>query len=430
MVGIAAKGSFSRKLLKSGLGSAGVNVLQRLLALGSGIILARGLGTEGYGTYAYALAMMGLLMIAAEAGIPNLLMREVAACQAREQWGALKGAIVRGSQVVLVVSLLVMLLGHACLWFFRNHFDSSFYVTTLIMLLVLPMAATLRTMASAIKGLHRVVAGQAIEMLVPPSLMLIVLVPVFLLSTKYRAPEYVMGAQLVTMFIVLLLSLVLLRRLVSVEVLIAPRVMPSGAWVRRAIPFTLIGGALIINNQADVIMLGWFRPVSEVGVYRVSSQSAMLVGFLLQAGGAVAGPHFASLFANNDKHKIAKLLRRTTLLAALGSLPIALALVFYGDIILALVFGEPYRVGGLTLAILTVGYFANVSFGPVGMLLQMVGEESVTARLLWVTAGLNIVLNLILIPNFGSVGAAIATAVSVALYHGILRVIVRSRIGV
>ena len=63
--------------LASGVGA--INVMDRALGLVLGIVMARWLGVEGYGTYAFVMSVVVLLLILARLGLPDLLMREIAA---------------------------------------------------------------------------------------------------------------------------------------------------------------------------------------------------------------------------------------------------------------------------------------------------------------------------------------------------------------
>ncbi|MBD3756183.1 MAG: oligosaccharide flippase family protein, partial [Gammaproteobacteria bacterium] len=109
------------RLVRSALGSAGVQAANRAIALVLGVVLARSLGPDGYGVYAFAFALMSLLMVAAEAGVPTLLMREVAAAEGSGDWGLLRGALQRGVQFVGLVSLTIAVSGLVVLVLFADR---------------------------------------------------------------------------------------------------------------------------------------------------------------------------------------------------------------------------------------------------------------------------------------------------------------------
>ena len=80
-------------------------------------------------------------------------------------------------------------------------------------------------------------------------------------------------------------------------------------------------------------------------------------------------------------------------------------------------FGEEFTKGYGVLSILLVGQTINAIAGSVGFLMVMTGHQTVAAKVLGSSAILNIVLNASLIPAYGAIGAAIATAVSTAFWN-------------
>nr|MDA3877929.1 polysaccharide biosynthesis C-terminal domain-containing protein [Halothiobacillus sp.] len=204
----------------------------------------------------------------------------------------------------------------------------------------------------------------------------------------------------------------------------------SRQWLKSALPFTLIGGAGIINNQADIIMLGWFGSTADVGIYRVAVQGATLVAFGLQAANAVIAPHFARLYAQGDMKKLQRLVTGSARMVLLAALPLALAFVFAGGTIVTWVFGSEFAASHLPLAILALGQLANAAFGSVGLLLNMTGNESHMARIVLQTALLNVVLNGLLIPFYGMSGAAVASTISLLIWNALLFLRVGKSLGV
>jgi O-antigen/teichoic acid export membrane protein len=103
--------------------------------------------------------------------------------------------------------------------------------------------------------------------------------------------------------------------------------------------------------------------------------------------------------------------RRISLAAAL---PLAIALFIAGDVIVEWVFGQAYNGAHLPLVILAVGQLVNAAFGPVGIFLNMTGNEKLNSMLLWSTVAGNIVMNSVMIPIAGISGAALASSLSLA----------------
>ena len=423
-------GSLRRQLVRGGIGSALIRVINQLLSLALGIILARSLGAEGYGVYVYAFALFTVLLVFSELGMPTLLLREVAAAQALQDWSRLRGVTVRASQIVLTASVASAMAVAFVLWKLRAGLSAEQINTLTWVIVLLPLTALTKTITSAIRGLQHVVKAQALEMLMRPALVLLGVGALFALAQEKRLPQNAMTIQLGVAIVMLCVAAVTLYRCLPQLAHTAIAKFRTRDWLFSAIPLTLIGSSGIINAQADILMLGVFRSSEDVATYRVAVQGAMLVAFGLQTANSVIAPQFARLYAQGDNERLQRLVTASARVVLLAALPVAVAFVLAGGTIASWVFGPEFAKSHTPLAILSAGQLVNAAMGSVGFLLNMTGHERDTARIMLFTAALNILLNLALIPAFGSAGAASATTVSLALWNIFLFRAVKKRIGI
>ncbi|MGH2542589.1 MAG: polysaccharide biosynthesis C-terminal domain-containing protein, partial [Ardenticatenaceae bacterium] len=159
-------------------------------------------------------------------------------------------------------------------------------------------------------------------------------------------------------------------------------------------------------------------------------QGATLVAFTLTAANMVLAPYIAQLYAAGDNTRLQHMVTRGAQVILLTALPVAGTFIFFGEPILASVFGDAYRAGAAALAILCLGQLVNAGAGSVGLILNMTGHERDTAVGVAAAAAANLILNLILIPRFGIEGAAVATAVSLATWNVLLCRRVYRRVGI
>ena len=82
------------------------------------------------------------------------------------------------------------------------------------------------------------------------------------------------------------------------------------------------------------------------------------------------------------------------------------------------------------LVILAAGQAVNVFTGPVGYLLMMTGRESLMRNTIMGSTLLNVALNAALIPSLGAIGAAVATATSLAVMNICSAVLVRRELSI
>jgi O-antigen/teichoic acid export membrane protein len=177
-------------------------------------------------------------------------------------------------------------------------------------------------------------------------------------------------------------------------------------------------------------MLGFFQSSADVGVYRVAVQGATLVAFGLQVANFLIAPQFARLYALGDKAVLQRLVTMSARIILFASLPVALALMFAGGTIAGWLFGPEFEKSHMPMAILAGGQLISSVMGSVALLLSMSGHERDVARIMVFSAGLNILLNIVLIPPFQLVGAASATTISLATWNILLYRVVKERMGI
>lgn len=422
---------FRIQLMRGGLGSLAVKFTNAALAFALAVALARMLGPEGYGVYSFALAIIMLTAIPAQVGVPQLLARETAKAQANGNFGLMRGLWRWGNLAVVMFSAITLAVVASILWF--THADNGARTATLSVGVALcPIIALANIRGACLRGLRKVVHGQIPESIIRPALLLfLVLVWGTWLVEDEFTPQMAMGFYVIASALAFIIGAWLLRRARPAELGEQPAPeYHSSSWRKAVVPLAMITGLQLINNYADLIILGIFHTDEEVGIYRGAFQVALLVVFGLQAMNQVLQPHFARLYEQAD---MAKLQRLATISArailALALPPVLVFTVFSADL-LAWVFGDAFRAGWMSLIILATGQLVNAGVGSVGLLLNMTGHERDTLRGTAYAVGANILLNLALIPPFGGTGAAVASASALILWNALLRQTAITKLGI
>jgi O-antigen/teichoic acid export membrane protein len=418
------------QLLRGGMGSLLIKSAHTVLAFAVAVVLARMLGPEGYGVYAFALAILMLSAIPSQVGIPQLIVRETAKAQANKDWGLMRGLWRWGNSAVFVFSIL-SLVAVGSILFFIDDTAGGRITTVAIGIVLIPLIALANVRAACLRGLRMVVWGQLPEGIYRPALLLILMGGwiVILGTDGGLTPEGAMGLHVVAALISFVLGGLMLwkARPSGVKSRPIPRYQ-SVAWRKAIIPLAMITGLQLINNYADLIILGIFRSDGEVGIYRAVFQVALLVIFGLQAMNQVIQPHFAHLYEQGQMDRLQRLVTTSARAILALALPPVVIFIVFGTELLGLVFGDAFRAGGVTLAILAAGQLVNAGMGSVGMLLNMTGHERDTLKGVCVAAASNVVLNVVLIPPFGMAGAAIASALTLLFWNLILWFFVKLRL--
>ena len=429
---IGSSKGFRAQLLQSGLGTVAVKVGGMGIALAVAVVLARALGPRGYGIYTYVFTLVALMAIPARFGLPILLVRECARAMALSDWAALKSILRWALATTTVVSLaLVSVCWVAALIFSKSHPDLEFSTFSFGLVLV-PLTGLIGVCGAALSGLRKVVLGQLPEMVVRPGLFLsFIWLTLWFGRDGALSPSLAMALNCLAAAFALIAVLYLLRRALPEELKgEIPLHYEHRRWVGSALPLTFIIGMQFINTQTDILMLGFFVPAEDVGIYRVAIKGAEVAAFGLTAVGTVTMPYFARFYASCEMERLKRLATYSARVMFLFAVPAALIFIIFGRTILSVVFGPEYTRGYYVLVILSVAQVINASFGTIGQLLNMSGHERETARAITIAAISNIGLNFLFISTFGVEGAALATGLTLVVWNLLLWRALRRKLGV
>jgi O-antigen/teichoic acid export membrane protein len=169
-----------------------------------------------------------------------------------------------------------------------------------------------------------------------------------------------------------------------------------------------------IMTQTDTLMLAFFKGTETVGFYQVALPIAGLVAFVGTSIVAIAFPIIAEL---NSTKKIEQLKEGTAIVfkfLTIFSLPIVVILFSFASFPIIFLFGEKYLSAAPIVQILVFSVFFGLLTSVNTTILTATGFAKKTAWAMAIAAAMNIVLNLLLIPKFSTLGAASATLISSA----------------
>lgn len=177
--------------------------------------------------------------------------------------------------------------------------------------------------------------------------------------------------------------------------------------------FFLNAIAVSIYVSSDITLLGIFKGDYEVGIYTVSTKVYTVFKTIFAAIYIVALPQMTEYYAKKYIKQFYDLCSEIISYLIILLLPISVGVIFISKTIVYLLAGKRYFSAILPLQILTISLIFAI-FG--GVFTQCINvatnNEKHTAFATILSALENILLNLILIPRTGAIGAAITTAIS------------------
>lgn len=359
------------------------------------VILGRALGPENFGILGFGVALLSFFGLAVVAGTDTYATREIA----RDHAGGVSLARrVLGLRAALVIAALAVL-GVVVAWM-----DQPAPVKAVVLIQGIGVVSLGLLLDFYYQGVERmgIIAVRQSGAAALSLCAVLVLV---------RGPDDLYVAAAVPVCATLVAALAMMARFAGEHACfpIAPRPDRWGALLRGAAPFAVTGLMITAYTFVDIVMLGFMRTPQELGWYAAAAR-VMALGLVLgNLMGAAFLPSLAA--ARGGAHQVgaARNLARAALFVGM---PVAAFGMGFSGEILEFLFGAPFRGGTAAMVVLMAAIgvaHVQIVFGT--PLIGWNAEKTYTVAVT-LAAGVNVVLNLLLIPAFGIVGAASATFAS------------------
>lgn len=184
---------------------------------------------------------------------------------------------------------------------------------------------------------------------------------------------------------------------------------------RQATPLILVTFILVVEYQFDDVILSFFRPQDEVGVYGTAATILSLLLFLTRSYQLAVFPLISRTYHNNPA-ALPPIYLKTMLYIVLAALPVVLVVSLFATPIIRLIFGPGYEAAGPILTILVWAFFLSAVNVANSRLLIVANRQRVMAYFALLSMSGNIILSLLLVPHLGGIGTAWARVLAMPLY--------------
>jgi len=420
LVSSDSAGDTARQIRGSSLltGGRGISLLVNFAVQ---VLIVRYLSQEGYGAFAYALSLVFVGESIVTLGLDRAITRFIPIYEERGQYDRLFGTLALAFGTVLGLGAIFVLLVVGLQGWLAGSIISDRQVVSV--LAILAALAPIQAYDHLLIGMFAVY-GNAWAVFVRKHVLgpMLRLAAVGLLIAVGSGVEFLAAGYVAAGLIGIVLYTFMLWRLLSRHGLIA-RLRSSGVSipVREvfgfALPLLSSDLVYVVLAASDVILLEHFRGTVEVAAFRVVHPAAVLNQVVFTSFALLFTPLAARFFARGDAQGINQLYWRTATWMAVFSFPIfAMTFSLAGPLTVTL-YGEAYRDSALYLALLSLGYYFNVALGFNGLTLKVMGRLRYIVTLNILAAVANVGLNLILIPRYGALGAAIGTTTTLILHN-------------
>jgi O-antigen/teichoic acid export membrane protein len=189
-------------------------------------------------------------------------------------------------------------------------------------------------------------------------------------------------------------------------------IYPLKELVSYSTPLLFVGFLHFFLSWTDTLMLGVLGTTRDVGIYRAASQIPLVMTMFLAASNSIYAPVVADLFQQREMQRLENLLKTTTRWLTFVAFPLSLLFMVAAPEIL-LLFGRNYLEIGPTVVILfSIRQLISCSTGGLGVTLAMTHSQTIELYNSIAMVAMNVLLNYLLIPRYGAIGAAVSSCLS------------------
>jgi O-antigen/teichoic acid export membrane protein len=179
-------------------------------------------------------------------------------------------------------------------------------------------------------------------------------------------------------------------------------------------PRGLAALAQITIQRIDIVLVAILRGPAEAAIYTAATRFLVAGQFGNQAISMAAQPRFTEMFTQGDRPAANRVYQATTAWLIVLTWPLYLLAVLFGPEVLT-VFGHSYRQGASVVVILGLTMLFQTACGQVDMVLVTAGRSSWSLANGLLAVGVNVGLDVLLIPRYGITGAAIGWSAAIVV---------------
>lgn len=385
-----------RGFFRDFLGVLNSNIVSLVSALLMVVVLTRVLGTEGYGEY-NALIVIPLIVVS----LTHLGIRGASIYLLGNKKYDENHLV---SSVVLILmgsGLAGMLLSAIAFWLFQENTFSVWLIV--LVLFVIPLRLSIIYTGGIFLGKDEIKKANDLNWMINVLNLILAIVLVWWLDLGLTGAVV---ATLMANLYVSIKAIVLLTKEFTIRLVFHLQIVKS--LVGMGILFSLSFFVLQLNYKIDILLLERFSTIEEVGLYSLATQVAEQLWQIPVAISIVLFSRMANKEDSASTESVLVLARLTLLLV----LFIALMLFIVAPFIIPFVFGQSFYPSSTMLQVILPGIIFMTVFRVLNGQLEGIGKPYVTLFFFIPALLINIILNILWIPDHGGIGAAMASNVS------------------
>ncbi|MCM8787686.1 MAG: flippase [Candidatus Omnitrophica bacterium] len=377
------------------------------------MVVARNLDPLQYGLFYAVFSFVMFFGLFSDFGLGSAVVRFIPEFQAKKRFDLIKNSITFTFFIQLMFSTIIAL-GFFSLsnWLALKYFHNVAAIPVIKIMAFVFWFTTFGVFIASFQGFQKMFEFSLTNFLK----MLFAFIFVLMLFSSIkdaRAPaySYAISSILVTLFTLAIFKLKVFPDFFNYKFKINKNLFKT--LFRFGISTSLASFSYLILSYTDTIMLTYSKTLNDVAFYNVAMPIAtVLVWFVAYPLSTVLLPMTSEMYSRKNLKSLKNGMESVQKYCVLFLIPLAILFITFSEIIIRVLFGEAYVAASIILRILAIGViFYSLSTINVTALYGIKKPE-LTAQIISVVALINVILNIALIPKFGTIGAATATSLS------------------
>lgn len=373
-------------------------------------IITRNLSLNDYGLLNIAVTVSGILIAVSKMGTAKSIIRFYSRNsnnsieEKKYNTTVIVGLIITSGLICSVYMAFVV----ASYYFFFQPNDSDLFR----LLLLISILAISSSVLSGVLNLLKASERPTLQSFFTLSQKIIAVALIYILISYYKSAEAVIIINFTAELIIILLFIIYLIYKKRIELLSYSKKLHLDMIVFGS-PLIIWELSGLILTSTDKLMLSYFHGNASVAVYSAPYNLIYFIytGIFISIVSA-ATPIATRLWETEGRESAEKLYQNVKIFYFLIAIPVTIGFICIGPIVIALLTDNKYSPSSLLISFLMISYFIKgyTDISTFGLYIQK--KQKLLLKIIITIVFLNIIINLLLIPSYVTIGASISTLVS------------------
>lgn len=378
------------------------------------VLLVRSLGPQKYGLYTIGFSIFTMASQISQLGLSEGIIKFGRVNSTENDQPRLKGLLKLAIIIAIMVSTFTAIfIFVSAPYIAKNVFHKSELEFVLKFFAIsIPFCVFAATLAASFRATQSILHYSIIQYILHPVIYIICIAVACLVGLTII---HVLESFVLAWFLVAVLGALVIFKACPVLLSKVKPVYEPRKLFRFTVPVFISKFLPLIINHFDKVILGKMVLASDIGIYSAGGKIAAQIVIFMQAFNLIFSPVIAEHFHNNRIGELNALFKTVTRWTISLTIPFVLCIIIYADLIMNM-FGSDYLVGKNILILCCLAQFVSVCTGPLEYMLIM-GKQDLDLINNCIFVFINIILNFILVKNYGILGAALALGLSMIIIN-------------